>query len=458
MQTSLYEFEPKVFERQGWLGLPGSVPPLTPQEEKVLLTPLLEGLSTLFKLDLDTHPNLSRDPCIFPPGSAPALDEMAALFIGASNADRLANSAATLGIVTETVTTGGWVLTTDAVTEILPQVAAYCAALPADAPVVIYCLDNSSFCCADSDGQLSAISKQNDGVFHVIGEIVVVHEVTLAATVTNLTPDHLDRYPSVDAYYAAKAWLLALTVGGVSCNAKDPSSQHTLMPAIVPGTATLHFDVAAGLDGIAVDDSAPGHLCLTVRHAGTVRTLNVDNPLIVGHHNRQNAAAAAAVAILSDISDEVIVAGLTAYAGIAHRLERVGVHRGVSWWNDSKATNVDATVTALRSFNGGVHLIVGGVGKGSSYAPLVDAARACVKAVYTIGADAPALQDAFAGSGIDIRACGTLQGACTAAAAVAVAGDHVVLSPACASFDQFRDYTHRGAEFRICFAAAQGEP
>jgi hypothetical protein len=186
MQTSLYEFEPKVFERQGWLGLPGSVPPLTPQEEKVLLTPLLEGLSTLFKLDLDTLPNLSRDPCIFPPGSAPALDEMSALFIGASNADRLANSAATLGMVTETVTTGRWVLTTDAVTEILPQVAAYCAALPADAPVVIYCLDNSSFCCADTDGQLSAISKADDGVYHVIGEIVVVHEVTLAAAVTNL--------------------------------------------------------------------------------------------------------------------------------------------------------------------------------------------------------------------------------------------------------------------------------
>jgi UDP-N-acetylmuramoylalanine--D-glutamate ligase len=279
-----------------------------------------------------------------------------------------------------------------------------------------------------------------------------------AATVTNLTPDHLDRYPSVDAYYAAKAWLLALTIGGVSCNAKDPNSQHTLVPAIVPGTTTLHFDVAAGLDGIAVGDSAPGHLRLTVRHADTVRILNVDNPLIVGHHNRQNAAAAAAVAILSGISDEHIVAGLTAYAGIAHRLERVGVHRGVSWWNDSKATNVDAAVTALRSFNGGVHLIVGGVGKGSSYAPLVDAARVCVKAVYTIGADAPALQDAFAGSGIDIRACGTLQGACSAAAAIAVAGDHVVLSPACASFDQFRDYTHRGAEFRICFAAAQGEP
>ncbi len=186
LQTSLYEFELKVFERQGWHGLPGSVPPLSPQDEKALLTPLLEGLSTLFKLNVDTLPNLSRDPTIFPPGSTPAVDEMAALFFGASNGDRLANSAATLGIVTETITTGGWVLTTDAVSEILPQVTAYCASLPAEAPVVIYCLDNSSFCCANSDGQLSAISKQKDGMFHVIGEIVVVHEVTLAAAVTNL--------------------------------------------------------------------------------------------------------------------------------------------------------------------------------------------------------------------------------------------------------------------------------
>jgi hypothetical protein len=103
-----------------------------------------------------------------------------------SNADRLANSAATLGIVTETVTSGGWILSTDAVTEILPQVSAFCASLPAEAPVVIYCLDNVSFCCADSDGQISAITKLADGIFHVAGEIVVVHEVTLAAAVTNL--------------------------------------------------------------------------------------------------------------------------------------------------------------------------------------------------------------------------------------------------------------------------------
>ncbi len=111
---------------------------------------------------------------------------MAALFIGGSNADRLANSAATLGIATETITMDGWVLSTDAVTAILPQVSELCGSLPASAPVVIYCLDNSSFCCANSEGQLSAITKQKDCLYHVPGELVVVHEVTLAAEVTNL--------------------------------------------------------------------------------------------------------------------------------------------------------------------------------------------------------------------------------------------------------------------------------
>ncbi len=116
----------------------------------------------------------------------PVEEDMAVLFIGGSNADRLANSAATLGIITETVTMAGWVLSTDADTAILPQVIDLCNTLPEEAPVVIYCLDNSSFCCANKDGQLSAITKLKDGLFHVPGEIVVVHEVTLAAAVTNL--------------------------------------------------------------------------------------------------------------------------------------------------------------------------------------------------------------------------------------------------------------------------------
>jgi hypothetical protein len=153
---------------------------------KISSPPLLEGLSTLFKMSLDTLPNLSRDTVIFPTGNTPVKEDLAALFIGDSNADRLANSAATLGIISETVTMAGWILSTDAVTAILTQVIERCNSLPEDAPVVIYCLDNSSFCSANKDGQLSAITKLKDGLYHVPGELVVVHEVTLAAAVTNL--------------------------------------------------------------------------------------------------------------------------------------------------------------------------------------------------------------------------------------------------------------------------------
>jgi hypothetical protein len=171
---------------QGWHGLPGTVPPLSPLDEKSLITPLLEGLSSLFRLNLDTLPNLSRDATIFLLVSAPPADDMAALFTGGSNAYRLANDAATLGNVAETITTGGWVISTDPVTAILPQVIGLCESMPENAPVIIYCLYNSSFCCAIAEGQLSAITKQKDDIYHVVGEIAVVHEVTLAAAITNL--------------------------------------------------------------------------------------------------------------------------------------------------------------------------------------------------------------------------------------------------------------------------------
>ncbi len=273
-----------------------------------------------------------------------------------------------------------------------------------------------------------------------------------AAAVTNLTPDHLDRYADVDAYYAAKARLFDLITarGGVSLNASDAESRRCLFTAL-PGRVTpCHFDVHRGETGVEIAADA-----LVVQPGGAV--LRLGNPSIVGHHNRQNAAAAAALALLVGIDAAVVQAGLDAYAGIAHRLERVGVHDGVVWWNDSKATNVDAAVTALKSFDridqgGGVHLIAGGLGKGAPYGPLVDESRGRVVAVYTIGADAPAIAAAYEGV-VDLVDCGDLARATAEAARRARPGQHIVLSPACASFDQFRDYGHRGEEFRARFAA-----
>jgi UDP-N-acetylmuramoylalanine--D-glutamate ligase len=282
-----------------------------------------------------------------------------------------------------------------------------------------------------------------------------------AGAVTNLTPDHLDRYVDADAYYAAKARLFGLVTdgGGIALNAADPETERSLVPHL-PGTVMpCHFDVSSDEPGIEIEATARGAR-LFVRPQGLA--LDLDNPRIVGHHNRQNAAAAAALALLVGIDAATIQAGLNNWEGIEHRLERVGVHRGITWWNDSKATNVDAAVTALKSFStvdgegrGGVHLIAGGLGKGAPYAPLVDASRGRVVAVYTVGKDAPAIAAAYAGV-VDVIDCGDLARACAAAAARAHPGQHVLLSPACASFDQFRDYAQRGEQFRAHFATASG--
>ena len=139
--------------------------------------------------------------------------------------------------------------------------------------------------------------------------------------------------------------------------------------------------------------------------------------------------------------------GLDAWPGIPHRLERLGEVGGVAWFNDSKATNVDAAVTAVRSFERGVHLIAGGRGKGASYAPLAEAARGRVAALYTIGEDAPALASAFAGVTRVVDA-GDLATASARAMDQAQDGDVVLLSPACASFDQFPNFQARGDALR----------
>jgi UDP-N-acetylmuramoylalanine--D-glutamate ligase len=289
----------------------------------------------------------------------------------------------------------------------------------------------------------------------------ITHLPVLASTVTNLSPDHLDRYPNVDAYYRAKANLFALG-GSVSLNVSDALSMSTFHQlSTLPGQAMerFDFDVRAGALGVHIDGDA-----LFVNGSPAVR-LSTTNPRILGHHNRQNAAAAVALAHLSSFSKSEMQQGLDAYAGIAHRLERVGTTaRKLTFWNDSKATNVDATLTALRSFanqHDAVLLILGGKGKGAPYAPLVDAARAAhVMRVFTIGDDAPAIENAFSASGIDAERAVTLDVACARAHALSVTAQpmHLVLSPACASFDQFRDYAHRGAAFASQFALLKDTP
>jgi UDP-N-acetylmuramoylalanine--D-glutamate ligase len=279
----------------------------------------------------------------------------------------------------------------------------------------------------------------------------IQHLPLTAAVVTNLAPDHLDRYDDADAYFAAKARILALVTpgGAAALNRGDAATRRVLVDA--RRCRAFDFAVLAGGEGVAVDGRA-----LEVRTGSDVVRLTLDNPLIVGPHNAENAAAAVAAAAILGVPAAHWQRGLDAWSGIPHRLERLGEVAGVSWFNDSKATNVDAAVTAVRSFSSGVRLIAGGRGKGASYAPLAEAARGRVAGVYTIGEDGPAIAAAFAGVAPVVEAVG-LKDAVDHAMNDAGQGDVLLLSPACASFDQFKSFAARGDALRTLFEEAGGQ-
>jgi UDP-N-acetylmuramoylalanine--D-glutamate ligase len=159
--------------------------------------------------------------------------------------------------------------------------------------------------------------------------------------------------------------------------------------------------------------------------------------------------AAAAVSLARGVDVAAGRDGLRTFAGVPHRLEQVADEDGVIWVNDSKATNVASTIVALRSFaDGGVHLILGGQCKGQSFAPLRDEIDRSCAAVYLIGEDGDAVAADLAGIGPPLVSCGDLEHAVERAGAGARAGQVVLLSPACASFDQFEDFEQRGDRFR----------
>jgi UDP-N-acetylmuramoylalanine--D-glutamate ligase len=269
-----------------------------------------------------------------------------------------------------------------------------------------------------------------------------------AAVVTNLAPDHLDRYDSVTDYYKTKARIFGLlTPEGVAIlNRDDPTSMEHLQP-FAP-ERRFDFNVAQGEPGVHVAPSAI-EVCQQ-----TSISIELDSQVYLGVHNRENAAAAAACAVALGFDIDTIRLGLANYSGIAHRLEPLGTIGNVRWINDSKGTNVEATLRAIASFDHGIHLILGGLGKGASYGPLVEACKGPVKAVYAIGQDAPVLLEAFEQSG-NITLAETLDNAVKMAQAAAAPGDVILLSPACASYDQYQNFMERGEHFRSLFHQAQ---
>jgi UDP-N-acetylmuramoylalanine--D-glutamate ligase len=249
-----------------------------------------------------------------------------------------------------------------------------------------------------------------------------------AAAVLNLTEDHLDRYAGLEAYGAAKARIFQGS--GVQVLNRDDAR---VMAMALAGRKRVTFGLGQDADWCIRE----GALAFADR-----RIIDATELPIRGWHNAANALAACALASALHVPFEALKAGLRSFKGLPHRLQLVAVRRGVEWYDDSKGTNVGATLAALQGLASPAVLILGGDGKGQDFSPLAPAVARHARRVLLIGRDAPLIRKAVGG-----EICATLDEAVQRAAQLACPGDAVLLSPACASFDMFRDYKHRGEVF-----------
>ncbi len=262
-----------------------------------------------------------------------------------------------------------------------------------------------------------------------------------AACLLNISPDHLDHHGSFQAYVAAKARLFR-EFESEDCavfNARDPLVSRIAREA--RGRKLLFG--RRGTNAWA----ERGRLLFKY---GGARPRAVRPPALLGDHNLDNAMAAGLLALCRGIPLAAVARAFREFRPVEHRLETVGDYRGIRAINDSKATNVDSTMAALRSVRaprGGLILILGGLDKGSPYAPLRPLLERGAKAVLTIGEAAPKIERELAGA-VPLFSCGRLKTALATAFALGAPGDVLLLSPACASFDQFRDFEDRGRRFK----------
>ncbi|HEY6928180.1 MAG TPA: UDP-N-acetylmuramoyl-L-alanine--D-glutamate ligase, partial [Thermoanaerobaculia bacterium] len=265
---------------------------------------------------------------------------------------------------------------------------------------------------------------------------------------TNITPDHLDRYETFSDYVLAKQRIFRnLTPRDFAViNADDPASVGSGARARpVPFSRRRPVD-----GGVWVED---GWICSAARGSAR-RVLQADALSLSGVHNLENALAALAAADCAGASEEAIRHGLTTFRGLPHRTELVAERNGVRWIDDSKGTNVDATKKSLEGYPpGSVILILGGRDKHGDFAALAQALRRSVRQVLTIGEAAETIERALAGM-VAVERCETMARAVARARELARAGDTILLSPACASFDQFRDFEDRGERFAALARAA----
>jgi UDP-N-acetylmuramoylalanine--D-glutamate ligase len=267
------------------------------------------------------------------------------------------------------------------------------------------------------------------------------------AVILNITPDHLDRHRTFEIYANAKARVFENQQSSdfAVLNADDPS-------CVTMGSRTRaqvfwfsrQKEVEQGAwvrDGNIVFRDARSE-----QKTSQCEILQVSEIPLKGAHNLENVLAAVCAGILMGCAPDKVRQAVQEFKAVEHRLEFTATINGVDYYNDSKATNVDATIKALESFPSNIHLILGGKDKGSDYTVLNDLIRQRVKRVYTIGAAAAKIESQVKGA--EIVHAETLENAIRKAHAAAKSGDIVLLAPACASFDQFKSYEHRGKMFK----------
>jgi UDP-N-acetylmuramoylalanine--D-glutamate ligase len=266
--------------------------------------------------------------------------------------------------------------------------------------------------------------------------------------VTNLSADHLDRYPSVAAYHADKARLFrnATQTSIWVLNAEDAAAMQ--LPGEADGRRRVfrvNTSLSAGEEGGWVD--AAGDLRIRIASTET-RLLHHTELRVLGEHNRANALAAAVAAVSAGAPAAAVADGLRTFTGLEHRLEVVVDANGIRWINDSKATNIGSTIVALRSMDRPVVLLLGGRHKGEPYTALLDALRGRVQRVIAYGEAGDIVQRDLGGHVPVERVVNGFEDVVGRAAAAAHPGDAILLSPACASYDMFRDYEDRGHRFK----------
>jgi UDP-N-acetylmuramoylalanine--D-glutamate ligase len=278
-----------------------------------------------------------------------------------------------------------------------------------------------------------------------------------AATVLNISDDHLDRYIDLDEYASAKAKVFQSAEGAPGVQVLNRDDPRVCRMALADRhIISFGLDAPAGEDDFGLRQNR-GEAWLT---QGQRPLLPASELPLAGLHNAANAMAALALCSALGFDAEALLPALLNFRGLPHRVEKVADFGGVTWYDDSKGTNVGATVAALDGLGGlgrKIVVILGGDGKGQDFSPLEKAVARHARTAVLIGRDGPLIEKAIIGAGVAIENADDMNDAVRRAAVLALPGDAVLLSPACASFDMFRNYEHRAQAFVDAVRALESE-